>query len=56
MTGAVLLIADRLYNGAIVAIVAAGAFGLILTLWYLVPLVRRLRINARSRDLESGRL
>ncbi|MBA2505368.1 MAG: hypothetical protein H0V29_05415 [Thermoleophilaceae bacterium] len=48
MTGVVLLITDRLYNGSIIWIVTAAAFGLFAMLWYLIPLARRIKINARS--------
>ena len=48
MTGVVLLITDRLYNGSIIWMAAGGAFILFATLWYLIPLGRRARINGDS--------
>jgi len=48
MTGAIMLITDFIFGGAATAITATLAFSMFLTLWYLLPLRRRLR-SAGSR-------
>jgi Family of unknown function (DUF6328) len=42
MTGALLMITDVMFKATLVVVVTAGAAALFLTLWYLIPLVRRL--------------
>jgi high-affinity Fe2+/Pb2+ permease len=49
MTGAVLLIADLLFDGARVAIFTAIIGGLLLVLWAVVPLLRRAQLEERER-------
>ena len=42
MTGALLMITDVMFKSTLVVVVTAGSAALFLTLWYLIPLVRRL--------------
>ena len=42
MTGALLMITDVMFKATLVVVVTAGSAALFLTLWYLIPLVRRL--------------
>lgn len=49
ITGAVLLIADLLFNGPKVAIFTAIVGGLILLLWVVLPLVRRATLDENER-------
>ncbi len=46
MTGAILLITDVLFKTPTVIVVTAGSAALFVALWYLSPLVRRLRGEA----------
>jgi membrane-bound acyltransferase YfiQ involved in biofilm formation len=48
MTGAILLITDFLFSAAAAAAVSAVSLGLFLTLWYLLPLKRRLRLGGEA--------
>jgi uncharacterized protein DUF6328 len=43
IVGVVLLITDLLYSGAVVAVYAATVAGIFIALWYMIPLVLRLR-------------
>jgi uncharacterized protein DUF6328 len=43
IVGVVLLITDLLYSGAVVAIYAATVASIFIALWYMIPLVLRLR-------------
>jgi hypothetical protein len=43
MSGVILLITDLLYSETTTAIVTAAAVGLFVLLWYVVPLMRRVR-------------
>jgi hypothetical protein len=49
ITGAVLLIADLLFNGPKVAIFTAVIGGLLLALWVALPLVRRAQLDVAER-------
>ncbi|HWH44652.1 MAG TPA: DUF6328 family protein [Thermoleophilaceae bacterium] len=48
VTGAVLLVTHLLYGTATAAAVSGALGGLFLTLWYVVPVVRRLRDSRRT--------
>ena len=48
ITGAVLLIADLLFNGARVAIFTGVIGGTLLLLWAVLPLVRRGKLYAED--------
>jgi hypothetical protein len=43
MSGVILLITDLLYNETTTAIVTAAIVGMFVVLWYVVPIVRRVR-------------
>jgi hypothetical protein len=43
MSGAILLITDLLYGARTTAIVTGAAVGVFVVLWYVVPVVRRIR-------------
>jgi hypothetical protein len=43
MIGVILLISDLLYSETTTAIVTAAVVGLFLVVWYLIPLIRRIR-------------
>jgi hypothetical protein len=43
MSGAILLISHVVYDGATTAIATAIVFGAIVTVWFIVPLMRELR-------------
>ena len=47
MSGAILLISDVVYGGATAAIATAVVFGGIVTVWFIVPLMRELHERAR---------
>jgi membrane-bound acyltransferase YfiQ involved in biofilm formation len=49
MTGAILVITDFLFSGLAAGVVAGLSLALFLTLWYLLPLKRRLRLG-RERE------
>jgi hypothetical protein len=49
ITGVILLITDVLYKGTMVVVVTAAAAALFASLWYLVPLARRLRGDAEEQ-------
>lgn len=49
ITGVILLITDVLYKGTTVVVVTAAAASLFVSLWYLVPLARRLRGDAEEQ-------
>jgi Family of unknown function (DUF6328) len=49
MTGAIMLITDVLFGGIATVVVTAAAAAMFLTLWYLLPLQRRLRVQASLR-------
>ena len=48
MTGAVLLVTDFVYSDTLAAVATAATFLLLLTVWYIVPLSRRLRLGGRG--------
>lgn len=49
MTGAILVITDFLFSGLAAGVVAGLSLALFITLWYLLPLKRRLRLG-RERE------
>jgi hypothetical protein len=49
MIGAIYLVVDFLYKGGLVAAVVGGIAGLFAILWYIVPLVRRMRHPVADR-------
>jgi membrane-bound acyltransferase YfiQ involved in biofilm formation len=48
MTGVIMLITDFLFSGVATAVISASALMLFVTLWYLLPLRRRLRLKKRE--------
>jgi len=49
MTGAIVLITDVLFGGAVTVITGVGAAGAFAVLWYVVPLRRRLSLAGSER-------
>ncbi len=50
MTGALTLITDILYGGVVTAVVGVGAILMFGTLWYLLPLRRRVSLERAAAD------
>jgi hypothetical protein len=51
MTGAIMLITDVLFGGVVTVVVSTAALAMFVTLWYVLPLQRRLSLQRRK----SGR-
>jgi Family of unknown function (DUF6328) len=50
MTGAIVLITDVLFGGIVTVIVGAGTVAAFVSLWYVLPLRRRLSLTANARS------
>jgi Family of unknown function (DUF6328) len=54
MTGAIMLITDVLFGGIATVVTSAAAGAMFVVLWYLLPLQRRLRVQAPPRPPFRG--